>query len=323
MTPGLIIQDWRAVSRERVAPLYAEETARWASVLDWDAAAGLQDVERGRTLGHVRGFIVSNSKTGALEGWCYYIVRGAALQIGGFVTRSEECSELMLNAIFTDEGTENAETITFFAFSDAPGLAPSLRRRGLAVDRYWYYKSDLAGMAPHATARDARRWRADDAPAAVNLLMQAYAAADESRPFAPRGSVEEWTEYLRQLMEADGCGQLIPDACISVPLGPGRLAGVALVSRISPNTAHLVQLAVEPGSQRQGLGASMLMAVCGAARRAGFGRLTMMVSGKNSKARALYQGAGFVGVASFVAGGAIQPLRLTSVASGGVAATRR
>ena len=82
-------------------------------------------------------------------------------------------------------------------------------------------------------AHDVRRWRTDDAPAAVKLLMRAYPTSDQSRPFAPRGTIGEWTDYLHQLMEADGCGQLLPDACVSVSFGPNRLAGLALVSRIS------------------------------------------------------------------------------------------
>jgi ribosomal protein S18 acetylase RimI-like enzyme len=321
MTSYLSCRDWRDLPFERIEPLYLAETRRWASVLDWDAVSGLEDVERGRVLGHVRGFIASSS-SGAVEGWCYYLVNQGALQVGGFVTRSEACSETMLHAIFSDEGTQELDSITFFAFSDAPGLAASLRRRGLAVDRYWYYKSDL-GVRGAQPSPYVRRWRVDDAPAAAKLLMRAYSARDEARPFAQRGMHGEWVEYLRQLMEADGCGQLLPEACVSVSSGPDRLAGLALVSRISPTTAHLVQLAVDPDAQRQGFGSDMLAAAASGAQRSGFSRMTMMVSGKNSRARALYQGAGFVAVASFIAGGSLHPLRLSSVASGGVAATRR
>ena len=321
MTPFLSCRDWRELPYERVRPLYLAETSRWTSVLDWDAAAGFEEVERGRILGHLRGYVVTDSD-GHVEGWCFYLLREGALQVGGFVTRSSACSETMLHAIFSDEGAEELESVTFFAFSDAPGLAASLRQRGLRVDRYWYYKADL-GVRLLQHSPYVRRWRSDDAPAAVKLLMRAYATRDESRPFAQRGTHAEWTEYLRQLMEADGCGQLLPEACFSVSLGPDRLAGLALVSRISTNTAHLVQLAVDPDAQRQGFASGLLAAASSAARRSGLTRMTMMVSGKNNRARALYQGAGFVGVASFIAGGSLHPLRLTNVASGGVAATRR
>ncbi len=315
------LEDWRHASADRVAPLHAAEVARWASMFDWDAARIFEQVEQGRRFGHVRGVLATNTR-GGVEGWCFYLTGPEALQVGGFVASSDACSNAMLNAIFARDFGSPPASVTFFAYSDAPGLAAALRTRGLSVDRYFYLGRDLSVDAPYPM-RDARRWQAADAPAAAELLQRAYVAGDEARPFAPHGSSSEWAEYVAQLTTGAGCGELVEEACISLPLGPCRLSGLALVSRISPSTAHLVQLAIDPSIRRRGYGASVLLAACTAARRAGFRRMTMMVSGRNLAARRMYEAARFEAATSVIAAGSTQPLRSTSVAGSGAAASLR
>lgn len=314
-------EDWRDAPADRIAPLYAAEVKRWASVLEWEAAANFEQVELGRRIGHVRG-VLAIGENGAVAGWSFYLASPQHLQIGGFVASSEACTNAMLAAIFADEAGANARRTTFFAYSDAPGLAPALRKRGQTVDRYFYLARDLVA-ATRYPLRDARRWSPTDVPGAAELMRRAYAQTDAARPFAPGGTAAEWADYVTQLASGPGCGQLLDDACVSVSLGPDRLCGVVLVSRIAPSTAHLVQLATDPSMRRRGLGSALLMAACSGAHRGGFRRMTIMVSGKNAVARRMYQSAGFEVAASFIAAGAAQPLRLTSVAGSGVAASRR
>lgn len=313
--------DWRDIPKDRLVPLYHEEVARWASVLEWDAAGIFAQVELGRRFGHVRG-VVAFDDAGTIVGWSFYIVDGHTLQIGGFISGSEECSEALLSAIFDGERSSGVTAATFFAYSDAPGLAAALRRRGQTVDRYFYLARDLV-PAFRYPLRDARRWRATDMMAAADLMKRAYPEPDEVRPFAPGGERSEWINYVRQLTSGGGCGDLIEESSVSVPLGPDRLSGVALVSRISPSTAHLVQLAIDPSMHGRGLGSALLLAACGAAHRCGLRRMTILVSGKNAIARRLYETAGFEARSSFIAAGSSQPLRLSSVAGSGVAASRR
>jgi len=178
-------------------------------------------------------------------------------------------------------------------------------------------------MTSRYPLRDARRWTLKDIPAAAELMRRAYPASDPARPFAPGGTPAEWIDYVTQLATGPACGTLVDDGCVSLSLGPDRLSGVVLVSRISPSTAHLVQLATDPSMRRRGLGSALLLAACGGAHRDGFRRMTIMVSGKNAEARRLYEAAGFEVAASFIAAGATQPRRSTSVAGSGVAASRR
>jgi ribosomal protein S18 acetylase RimI-like enzyme len=308
-----------------MAPLFRAETARWASTLEWDAASSFQEVERGRQLRTVSGFVALDERR-EVAGWTYYLVHEGALQIGGFVSNSEACTTMLLSAVMRDPQADGADVVTLFVFSDAPGLVQAARDHRLAVSRYWYLARDVE-PGRRVAVRDARKWRMDDAPATVDLLMRAYGAPDGGRPFAPRGQRSDWEQYVKQIIEARGCGTLMPEACFCVPAGPGRLSAVALVSRVGPHTGHLVQLAVDPQFQRRGIGSSLVESACDAVAAAGCRKITLLVAGQERRARALYDGAGFESVASFVAAGAmgaaLQPRRSTSVAPGVKVATFR
>ena len=313
--------DWRTLPADRVAALYATEIERWGSALEWDTAKDWEEVEKGRQLGTVAGVVIIN-ETGAIAGWCYYIIHKRALQIGSFIASSDVAAQAILDAVLRDEIRASIDTVTLFAFADAPNLAAALRLRGLSVDRYWYLGRELQRTAPPRLP-DVRKWRLDDIQATAELLGRAYDSRDESRPFAPRGMAEEWTDYIQQLTVGSGCGHLMADVSVCVPGGPNRLLAVALVTRISDGTAHLVQLAVDPQMRGRHLGTQLLEIVCSAANLAGCTKMTLFVGGRNSRARSLYESHRFETMASFVAAGSLQPTRSTSVAPGGAAVGRR
>jgi ribosomal protein S18 acetylase RimI-like enzyme len=300
-------EDWRTAKPERIAPLYAAEADRWAAQLGWDARSNFRQIERGRVLGHVRG-VLAVDPSGRVDGWSFYLVDHNGLQVGGFVAPSEACSEALLQGIYEDRDAQAARSTTFFTYSDAPGLTQSLRRYGMSVDRYFYLTKELIDSVP-SPLRDWCRWGVDSTPAALDLFRRAYPEPDPTRPFAPHGTAAEWNEYVRNLISGDGCGALVPEACVSLPLGPGRLSALAIVTRISETVAHLVQLAVNPTTQKQGIGSSMLLAACNAAYRAGFDRMSLLVSGRNAIARRMYESAGFKPAMHFATGGSNKPFR--------------
>lgn len=313
--------DWQTLPPDAMARLYAIETERWMAHLDWDTAAGWQEVERGRTLGTVSGLAVVDDK-GNAAGWTFFLLHGTTLQVGGFVASSDPIAQMLLDHILTSPLALSAKATTIFAFADAPGLAASLRSRGLSVDRYWYLSRDLERKPPMRTS-DIRSWRIDDVKATAELFQRAYGKADEARPFAPASTPEEWAAYAAQLATGAGCGTILPDACFAIPGGPGRLHGVSLTTRIAETTAHLAQLAVEPSMQSRQMGSRLVEMACTAAAQAGCRKLTLLVGGKNSRARSLYERLKFESSASFLAAGTLQPRRSTSVAPGGAVITRR
>lgn len=318
----LTCSDWRSLPEAQLLPLYSAENQRWASILEWDATSNWLEIERGRQLGTVPGFVVTNERR-AVVGWSYYIIQGGTLQIGGFVSASEACTALMLSGILTDEALASVSAVTFFSFGDAVGLVEALKRRGLNVGRYWYMSRD-ASPRLQPLPWDARRWRPEDAGPTADLLKSAYKSPDDTRPFAPQGTAEQWRQYVDQLVASSGCGTLLGEASMCVSAGPGRLSAVALVSRIAEHVGHVVQIAVAPEFQQRGLGAALLEAACGVAARAGCDRITLLVGGQNRTARRLYDGARFQARTSMISAGLLtQPRRLTSVEPGFKAMTLR
>jgi ribosomal protein S18 acetylase RimI-like enzyme len=313
--------DWRTLRAEQVAPLYTTEIERWSSALEWDTAKDWEEVEKGRQLGTVAGVVIIN-ETGAIAGWCYYLVHKRALQIGSFIASSDAVAQAMIDAVLHEDNRAAVDTVTLFAFADTPNLAAALRSRGLSVDRYWYLGRELKRVPPPRLP-DVRKWRVDDVQATAELLARSYEAREESRPFAPRGLAEEWIEYVQQLTTGTGCGRLMTDASVCVPGGPNRLLAVGLVTRIAESTSHLVQLAVDPQMRGRHLGAQILENLCSAANLAGCTRMTLFVGGRNSRARSLYESHRFENMASFIAAGSLQPQRSTSVAPGNAVGTRR
>jgi ribosomal protein S18 acetylase RimI-like enzyme len=292
--------DWRQADREHLAALYRAEIGRWAT-LGWDTTASWHTIEAGRQRGTLPGLLAIEAG-GAIVGWTFYLLHGPTLQIGGFMAASPCVTDLLLDGVLAGDLASRAQAVTLFAFANAPELAGALATRDLAVDRYAYLVKPLAAQAPSAS-KGLRGWRSTDAEATATLLACAYPGADAARPFAPHGEMAEWREYVGQLTTAAGCGTIMADSCVALPDGPDRLAGVVLVTRLAAATAHIAQIAVDPLAQRRGIGRLLVDEACDRARRAGCDRITLLVGGRNARARRLYDTSGFVETASFVSAG--------------------
>lgn len=296
------VVDWRTLSAERMGSLYAAEADRW-SRLEWDTTTQWHDVERGRQFGTASGLAVLDD-AGAVLGWTCYHIRNRALQVGVFNATSEAVMQVLVDNMLSEQTLAFVETVTFFALSDAAGLTGALRQKGLTVDRYWYLARDMARTPPPSLA-DIRRWRFEDLPATIDLLSRSYTGPSDSRPFAPGGQPEEWSEYVHRLTGSLGCGALLPEASLCIPSGPNRIVGLAIVTKIAESTAHLAQLVVDPQFQGRRLGAQLLELASAAAGRAGCRRITLIVGGGNRRARSIYEAARFHAMGSFVAAGAL------------------
>jgi ribosomal protein S18 acetylase RimI-like enzyme len=169
--------------------------------------------------------------------------------------------------------------------------------------------------------------RPDDLDGCVRLFASAYATKGGVRAFAPRGRMDEWCEYVGNLLETDGCGVFLSEASFVIAGGgdddDGRITAAILTTSVARDVAHVAQIAVDPAFQGAGLGRKLLDAAMSAASVRGFSRMTLLVADDAIAARALYAGSGFLETATFVVAGS-QPRRLSSVAlAGGGASTRR
>lgn len=298
----MMVSDWRLSDAESLVPLYAAEAARWRRDLRWETSPDWRSVEEARRAGALPGFIATGSD-GLVRGWSFHLRHRDRIQIGGLVASSHEATVELLDAVWASPEAASASGAMLFGHFEAPGLAGELATRGVTVERYRYLVRTLSRDAgpPAMSVGERRPWQSADLSKVSTLLALAY-GPDRSRPFAPGGSRADWIEYLWQLLGTRGCGDFDPAVSVVAPVASRGLDGVALVTRLAPETAHLAQVAVRPDAQTRGLGSSLLADVIARTADAGYERLTLLVSESNERAGRLYERCGFTETAAFLSG---------------------
>jgi ribosomal protein S18 acetylase RimI-like enzyme len=166
---------------------------------------------------------------------------------------------------------------------------------GLQVDSFLHLslRLDAAAEAAAPQMQDCVTdgWRHGDIARAAALLEAAY-SPDAARYFAPNGTLDEWHRYVATMVNQAPCGVL--DASLTRVVRDGdRLQALALVTFMSPSTAHLAQLAISPEWRRRGRARHLVREVQSLAVQAGFQQLTLLVARSNDPARRLYESLGF------------------------------
>lgn len=322
--------DWRAATPDLTSGLFAAEAARWRERLAWDTEPVWARVEAARRAGALPGLLVSDD-AGRVHGWSFHLVHEDVLQIGALVADSPQATAAWLRGLAATPEAATAARCLCFGWFDAPGLDAALRAAGLQVQPYAYLHCDLHDRDDSICAKSAgdlvgrpdrscltRPWRAADATGVAALLAEAYPGADETRPFAPSGTPAAWRAYLGQLVDADATGAFEAALSLVAEGSGGAIDAVALVTRLAPRTAHLVQIAVRPGRHRRGLGRTLLAQARHGARAAGCDVLTLLVAERNAAARALYARSGFTDRATFLSATGTSEFRIRHSESTGV-----
>ena len=161
-------------------------------------------------------------------------------------------------------GRRALQRVSCFLPRRAEGFEAALRERGFACEHYHYLSR------PIAPGEECRRGRAVERAATCSLprdlLRESY--GPEGRHFAPRGTPDEWEQYVRSLVERPGCGVIEP-AVTRVVRNGTTLQALVLATRIAPGTLHLPQVAVHPSRRREGLAHRLVEEACRAAAARG------------------------------------------------------
>jgi ribosomal protein S18 acetylase RimI-like enzyme len=299
-------EDWRLAPGELVAGLLETERQRWIGALHWDAQPALDLLERSRQSGQAAGLLAYDGD-GRPIGWTHYFLHNRRLQIGGLVAESGEVTRQLLDDILRTPEAELAGDVLCFAFPASAALEGALTRRRFDVKKYLYLQRALAPATaaspptPAAIASHLRQWSEDDAVDTVRLFARAYAGSEAARAFAPRGTLEEWAQYVAQIIKTPACGRFLPAASVSVQHpADDRLRGLVLTTTLQRDTAHIAQLAVDPTYRRRGLARALVEEASRRAGAAGCWRVPLLVAEDNAPARDLYASLGFEPVASFL-----------------------
>jgi len=292
----VITLDWRDAIPSDIAPLYAREQEYWLGALRWDATTAWREIEQARVTWGLPGFLVLDAARG-VRGWAYYLTEGETMHLGGIVSDSPDATAALVDACLeASQRTPRPARVSCFTPDRAAGLEAVLAARRFGCERYHYLHRHVARDGGEFSADV---WRDADLPLAAALLQEAY--GDRGRHFAPGGTLEEWENYARSLVERPGCGVMEPSITRVLRAG-GGLEALVLATRIAPTTLHLAQVAVRSSRRREGLARRLVDEACRAGAARGATEATLLVGDRNAGARALYAGMGFDARAEFVAG---------------------
>jgi ribosomal protein S18 acetylase RimI-like enzyme len=292
----MIVRDWRDADPSDTHVLYAREQEYWVRELAWDASAAWREIEQARVTWGLPGFLAIDTDR-TVRGWAYFLPEGETVHLGGVVADTREATNALVGACL-ESGLRppRPARVSCFLPIRAEGFELLLRERGFACEHYRYLSRPIAKGEDTA---EAGPWTAGDLLPAAALLRAAYGL--EGKHFAPRGTPEEWEQYVRSLVERPGCGVIEP-AVTRVVRNGTDLQALVLATRIAPGTLHLPQVAVHPARRRQGLARRLVEEACRAAAARGVKRATLLVAESNASARALYDKMGFVDTSEFIAG---------------------
>jgi len=316
-------EDWRDLSPAAMSLLYAHERERWLQALNWDPAPSFAEVERARAAGEVPGFVARRGQH--LLGWTFFLLHQATLQIGALNGTSAGIVRQLLERVLATPESDMAKRLSCFVFPDNPALMSALVRRRFELRPQQYLTRLLAPGdwrqrlgATGAWAADGTRvrtWAITEAADCVRILARAYETQPGAECFAPGGRIDEWAQYFGQLMNTPGCGTWVPAASFVVEAkGAGAPVGLIVTTAVSPSTAHVAQVAVDPAWRGRGFGRLLVQAASAAALDAGYNRITLLVDTANTPARMLYDRLGFVPGPQFLFGTRKSQTRVSSAA---------
>ena len=296
MPSEVIVRDWREADPADTQVLYDREQEFWVRELAWDASSAWREIEQARVAGDLPGFIARDVER-TVRGWSYFLREGETAHLGAVVAEMPEATGALLDeCLAAAMRPSRPARVSCFLPSRAEHFEMALRDRGFACERYHYLSRPITA---DEGAAESGAWSDGDLTPAAELLRESYGS--DGRHFAPHGTPEEWEHYVRSLVERPGCGVMEP-AITRVVRGDRGLDALVLVTRISPGTLHLAQVAVRPSRRREGLARRLVEEIFRVGSARGARQVTLLVGDRNTAAQALYARMGFTARSAFVAG---------------------
>jgi ribosomal protein S18 acetylase RimI-like enzyme len=300
------IVDISSLEPRELELLWEREASLWLDELCWDISPVLGVIRRAVERKSLAG---KAARLGTdVVGYTYYILEGHRAVLGSLIFASgAEASEIgfrilgsLLASIDTDPSVHRVES-QFISFG-LPWLSEFFRDRGFTEHNRRFLRRSLE-------ATDA------EVPESPNLLFELCSPgclneASQLMQEAHEGSIDaEMNELYRtregcrtlldNILHRRGCGEPVPSASFIARDPDNGVSGIVISTQIAPGHAHLAQVAVSPVMQGRGLGKLFLHRALATLARAGFHTVSLMVSGANRKAYALYDSLGFREVLSF------------------------
>ena len=300
----MTLVDWRDVPTEVVQPLLLAERRHALESLHWDLSPSLKGVELARQRGDLAGLLLYDAKKRPV-GWAFYLLANRLLQIGGLSAPTAGGIRVLLDRVLESPEAQMAQGVSCFLEVKTRSLTSALTRLRFDLQRHAYLEATLTTPWPAPAAElldQVRPLALTDAPALVRLLARSYAGERIAQTFAPNARIDEWAQYVGQLLNGPAVGAWQPEQSFAVATPNGQLAAAVVTTEIARGIAHVAQVAVDPAHRRQGLARQLLIHAAAAATAHGAKRLTLMVGESNARARTLYDTLGFAERGAFIHG---------------------
>jgi ribosomal protein S18 acetylase RimI-like enzyme len=281
---NLLTQDF-----EGLQPLLAEEadvlwrTLRW-QVEPWGGPTeGLTWVAEGKVLAYLP-----------------LRISGDLVIVGRlFATRSGPVEAVEAALLDAAIGGAFSSPLIRGVFGELLGVAPAtlvrLRSRGPAQVRLRSLME--VTWTPPGRVREPsflEPWHEDHLAAVSDLLWRSHAAVPDYLPDPAFNNRDGIAFLLKRTMTRPVCGRFEPGASfVARASGSHDLLGFALASRMGEDQGHLIEVAVEPGARRRGIGKALVTRVLDGLRELGCRTTHLIVNQENPGAVTLYQSLGF------------------------------
>jgi ribosomal protein S18 acetylase RimI-like enzyme len=301
---GPQIVDLCTVKPAELQDLWEGDVRLWREHLLWDRADLWVPLRRVLERGAMRGKAV---RAGARTvGYAFYVIRGRlgviiALTIGPSWSDTE-VGGVLLQATLDDIRHQGVRRIEGqFVAIDSPWLIPAFERAGFRT--YWrdVLRSKLCRASePAMPLRTAQPepWRGTHLHEAALIMQAAHDGGVDAELNALYRTSDGCQEVLDGVLSQGGSGIFLVEAS-AMARDRGRGVGFIVVTETAPRHAHLVQVAVLPEYQRQGVGRLLLHYSMSRLAALRFDTLSLIVSRSNHNALKMYQAMGFASVLSF------------------------
>jgi len=307
---GPELVDLRQLSARDLQLLLAEETAGWASMLDWDFSKSAELVRRFVDLHALSGHaLVEHGET---VGYMYYVLEEYKALVGDLYVRLDRRNlryedyllDFGLGSIRKQPQISRVESqILMLDFVPTRELPYS--QYASAYERN-YMRCDLATADLRQPALRAaisiEGWSDQFHDAAAQVIADAYAGHVDGRINDQYRSAPGARRFLYNIVQFPGCGTFFRPASFAAIESPGgRLCGVSLASLISPECGHITQICISPSVQGKGAGHELLRRSLAAMKDVGCRGCSLTVTAINRDAVALYEKVGFRTIRRFSA----------------------
>jgi ribosomal protein S18 acetylase RimI-like enzyme len=290
--------------------LFDEQQVEWMDRLRWDYTAPSKILREVIARRELLGFAaVAGSAT---IGFSFYIVESARCSIGDIYVsrpwRQAGADGKMASAIVDSlkrfprmRRIECQSPVFDNPAADGVFLALGFQRfdrhfmvTGLSASDQFCLSSDGSSGREASTDFTVRPWNEDDFDLAARTIYKSYEGSLDGEINVLYSSEEGCAELLSILMDSIWCGRFLPEvSLVAVDGKTGKQLGLLIASAIAPDVGHIGQVSVIPSYQGLGIARRMIHLALTQLARRGYAAASLAVTHQNTRARRIYESAGF------------------------------